>query len=488
VTTDEPDPRRWAALFVCVSALFITLLDVSIVLVALPSIGRGIGAGPSELQWVVSGYALAFGMVPIIGGRLGDDRGRRAVLLVGIASFVVFSAMVGLAPNPGVIIVARVLQGLSGGLINPQVAGLVQQLFPVRERGRAFGVIGTAVGVATASGPVIGGAIIALGGEQIGWRLCFLVNVPIGIASFLLCRRLLPSDVPREQKRQLDLPGVGLLALGMLGVLFPIVQFDAHRNLRLLLIILPALVVLAGFVSWERGPARRRGHPLIDITLFRLRSFSSGVTLAFVYFVGYTGTPLVLSLFLQFGLGFSPLHAGLTSAAYAVGTAISAPIGGRLVPRIGRKLLVGALMLFIVGVAAAAIVGLRAAGHVSNDALTFVLAGPLFVAGLGGGCVITPNQALSLADVNVSGGSTAGGMLQTAQRIGNATGSAMGSAVFYAVAASAVGLSGAARAGQYGRAYAAALGVAVLFGLGALGLAVRDARAPAPGDTPVPTR
>ncbi|MBE7190029.1 MFS transporter [Jatrophihabitans endophyticus] len=480
MTEDEPDPRRWAALFVCVTALFMTLLDVSIVLVALPSIGHGIGAGASELQWVVSGYALSFGMVPIIAGRLGDDRGRRAMLLTGIAFFVLFSATVGLAPTPGVLIAGRVLQGLAGGLINPQVSGLVQQLFPQHERGRAFGTIGTTVGVATASGPVIGGGIIALGGDSIGWRLCFLVNVPVGIASFLLCRRLLPKDQPRDHKRALDLPGAGLLALGMFGVLFPIVEYDSDRDFTQLVIVAPALAVLVGFVLWERGPARRRGHPLMDLALFKLRSYSSGVALAFVYFVGYTGTPLVLSLFLQYGLGFSPLHSGLTAVAYAVGTAVSAPIGGRLVPRIGRKLLVGALLLFVAGVAGAAVVGLLATGHLANDDIAFALAGPLLVAGLGGGSVITPNQALSLSEVDVAGGSTAGGTLQTAQRVGNATGSALGSAVFYGVAASAAGLSGAARASHYGHAYASALGLAVLFGLGALALAVHDARGAAP--------
>src|SRR3954463_13338992 len=151
VTNGETDldPRRWPALAACVSALFITLLDVSIVNVALPSIGASTGAGPSELQWVVSGYALAFGMVPIIGGRLGDGGGRRRMLLIGIAAFVVCSALVGLAPTPGVLIAGRVLQGLAGGLVNPQVSGLVQQLFPQHERGRAFGAIGSAVGIAT---------------------------------------------------------------------------------------------------------------------------------------------------------------------------------------------------------------------------------------------------------------------------------------------------------------------------------------------------
>src|SRR3954454_2664310 len=181
VTNGETDldPRRWPALAACVSALFITLLDVSIVNVALPSIGRSTGADASDLQWVISGYALAFGMVPIIGGRLGDDRGRREMLLVGVAAFVVLSALVGLAPSPGVIIAARVLQGLAGGLLNPQVSGLVQQLFPPAEGAKAFGVLGAVVGVATAAGPVIGGDIIALVGEQFGWSLCFLVNIPL---------------------------------------------------------------------------------------------------------------------------------------------------------------------------------------------------------------------------------------------------------------------------------------------------------------------
>jgi MFS family permease len=280
----ELDPRRWRALGVCVTALFTTLLDVSIVTVALPSIGRNTGAQPAELQWVVSGYALAFGMVPIIGGRLGDDRGRKRMLLLGIGAFTAFSAMVGLAPTPGVLIVGRLLQGLAGGLVNPQVSGVVQQLFPLHERGRAFGAIGTAVGVATAAGPVVGGTIIALGGPVYGWRLCFLVNLPIGVTSFLLCRAWLPSRPRSGQVRRLDLPGAALLAVGVFGVLFPLVQYDASRDARLALLLVPALGVLAGFVAWERGPARRRGHPLIDIGLFRVASYADGVALALLFF------------------------------------------------------------------------------------------------------------------------------------------------------------------------------------------------------------
>jgi EmrB/QacA subfamily drug resistance transporter len=483
----ELDPRRWSALAVCLSAVFLTLLDVSIAIVGLPSIGRGLGANPAQLQWVISGYALSFGMVPIIGGRLGDDRGRKTMLLVGVAAFVVCSAAVGLAPTPGVIIAARVVQGLAGGLLNPQASGIIQQLFPPAERGKAFGALGAAVGIATATGPVIGGAIIALGGEEWGWRLCFLVNVPIGIASFLLCRRLLPPDAPREGTRALDLPGAALLSVGVLGVLFPSVEFDANHDVRLFLLVVPALAVLAGFVAWERGPARRRGHPLIDLSLFRIRSYSDGVVLALLFFCGYTGTPIVLALFLQDGLGFSPLHSGLTASAYAVGVTIAAPVAGRLLARAGHKVLVGALVLFGIGVAGAALVAVLTAGHLDPADVALCMAPALFVAGLGGGSVITPNQALALAEVDVRGGSTAGGMLQTSQRIGNAVGAAVITAVFYAAVTGAPD-SGDARAAHYGQAYAMSLVVSVGFTLAALVMAVLDVRrrrvpAPAEADT-----
>lgn len=464
-----PDPRRWRALAVCVTALYLTLLDVSIVSVALYSIGEGIGAGATQLQWVVSGYALAFGMVPIIGGRLGDDRGRRLMLLIGIGAFVLFSAAVGLAPTPGVLIAARVLQGLAGGLINPQVSGLVQQLFPRWERGRAFGVIGTAVGLATATGPVIGGVVIALGGTEYGWRLCFLLNIPVGIAALVLCLRWLPPPGPRRGKaRALDLPGAALLTAGVFALLLPVVQFDATHDLRLAVLLVPAFGLLAAFVGWERGPARRRGHPLIDLGLFRIRSFGDGVLLALLFFCAYTGTPFVLALFLQEGLGFSPLQSGLTASAYAVGATVGAPVAGRLVPRVGAKVLVGGLVLFTAGVAAAGLTGALAAGRVTPLQVGLLLAVPLLVAGLGGGAVITPNQALSLAEVDARGGSTAGGTLQTAQRIGNALGAAAVTAVFYANAA-----GGPA---DYGHAYGLALAVSVVFALGALAVALRGLR------------
>jgi predicted MFS family arabinose efflux permease len=268
---------------------------------------------------------------------------------------------------------------------------------------------------------------------------------------------------------------VALLSVAVFGLLFPAVEFDAARDLRWVFLVLPALAVLAGFVAWERGPARRRGYPLIDLDLFGIPSYAGGVVLAILFFCAYTGTPLVLALFLQEGLGFSALHSGLTASAYAIGVVLSAPIAGRLLPRLGQKVLVGALVLFGTGVAVAAMVADVAAGSVPPAHVALLMAPALLVAGLGGGAVITPNQALSLAEVDVQEGSTAGGMLQTSQRIGNAIGAAVISAVFYA-AASQAPEAGAGREAAFGHAYALGLTVSVVFAVLALGVAIRGLR------------
>ncbi|MCU1655397.1 MAG: Arabinose efflux permease [Pseudonocardiales bacterium] len=472
VSSSDLDPHRWRSLALGISALGLTLLDLSIVSVILPPIGAATGANPTQLLWVVSGYALAIGIVPIVAGRLGDDYGRRRMLLIGIAGFVLMSAAVGLAPNVGLLLAARFVQGLAGGLINPQVSGVVQQLFPLPERGRAFGWIGAAVGVFTAAGPVVGGALVALGGPHFGWRLCFLVNVPIGIAVFVLCRMWWPPAA-RQVRRRLDLPGVGLLTIALLCVLFPAVEFTTRHDPLLALFLVPAAVFAAAFIWWEAHPARRRGYPLIDVTLFAIRSFANGLSVGLLFFCAFNGLGLVLALYLQDGIGMSAAKAGGVVALYAAGTAVGALVGGRLLPRLGSVVLPIALGVFAVGVTAAGIVSATLSGRLASGALVAALAGPLLVAGLGGGGVVSPNQALALADLGARGGSTAGGMLQTAQRIGNAVGAAVISAAFYYVATSG---HASDRAAHYGLAYGLALLVTLLFGVGAFVVAVADIR------------
>jgi MFS family permease len=342
---------------------------------------------------------------------------------VGVGSFAATSLLAGLSPTAGVLIVARVLQGLSGGLINPQVSGLVQQMFRPAERGRAFGVLGTTVGVGTALGPLVGGGVIALGGPHLGWRLVFFINVPIAVVVIWLARRLLPSVV-RSGHHRLDVVGSGLLGGATFCVLFAAVEYDTVRDARLALLAVPAVLLLVVFLRRERRLTQLERDPLVDFRLFREPSYTAGLVLAITFFPAMAGLPLVLALYYQQGLGYTALQSGLGVTAYAIGSSIAAPLAGRIVTRVGRPLVVAGTGTFGAGA-----IGLAIAAS-NGSALLFAPA--LLVMGFGQGAVITPNQALTLMEVDPITGSTAGGVLQTAQRIGLAIGQAVVGSVFFA--------------------------------------------------------
>ena len=436
-TADEaayvPDPRRWRVLAVSLVVGFMSLLDVTIVNVAVPSIRAGLDTSAATIQWVVSGYALAFGMTLVAGGRLGDAHGRRRMMVIGLVGFIVSSLAVGLAPSAAAIIVARLVQGASAGLLTPQNSGLIQQLFRGAERGRAFGMFGFTVAVASAAGPLIGGGLIALLGEENGWRSLFLVNVPIGLVALVLIVRLVPdnpvgngADVERDTR--VDLPGALLLGLAVLAVLYPLISLEGGVGLSLLLALAFPLLVWA-FLRWEVRTIAQGRPPLLDVSLLRsLPGYASGLLVGTLYFTGFTGIFLVLSVHLQEGEGFSPLGSALLLTPFAVGAAATSPLAGRLVGRIGRKVTVIAISVMILGTALAAWLVTS-----PTDTLWWTLAPAMLLAGIGGGGVISPNFTLTLAEVPPRMGGAAGGALQTGQRIGSALGAAALMTVYQAV-------------------------------------------------------
>ncbi|MEU4834632.1 MFS transporter [Streptosporangium sp. NPDC023615] len=456
------DPCRWKALTVCLVAGFMTLLDVSIVNVALPSIRTGLDASQSALQWVVSGYALTFGLALIPAGRFGDMYGRRNAFVFGVVLFTLASAAAGIAGEAAWLVVARLVQGLAGGVINPQVSGLIQQLFRGAERGRAFGMLGTVIGVSTAVGPMLGGALIHLGGGADGWRLVFYVNVPIGVLAVVLAYRYIRPRAPQERVREsVDPVGVLLLASGITLVLLPLVEGQEWHGAGRWASGAAGLVVLAGFTAWERRYGRH-STPVVDLSLFRRRSYALGVLLGTLYFAGFTAIFFILTLYLQNGLRYSPLEAGLTTTPFAAGSAVAAALGGRLVTRLGRPLVVAGLLL----VSAALGVTALAVRLVPGEHVAWAIALPLLAAGLGSGLVISPNQTLTLSEVPPATGGAAGGVLQTGQRMGAALGiAAIGSVFFAEVAASG---------GDHATAFRHSLLVTVAFVLVALAVAVTD--------------
>lgn len=458
----DPDPRRWKALSVTLVAGFMSLLDVSIVSVALPSIQQGLGTSPAGVQWVVSGYALAFGLALVPAGRLGDALGRRRMFLLALTAFVVFSGLAGAAPTTELLIAARLCQGLAAGALAPQNSALIQQLFSGAERGRAFGWFGATVGISTAVGPVVGGLILALAGEAEGWRWIFFVNLPIGAVALVLAARLIPRTEPGE-RGHIDLPGVALLGGGVLAFMLPLVEAEAGGLQRLWWLFPIGIGLVAAFVWWERRVVARHEEPLLDIRLLTgTPGYASGASLGTVYFIGFSGIWLVLALFFQNGLGWTPLQSGLAVTPFAIGSAASAVVGGRLVSRLGRRLTVIGLTLVVVGLTGAALVLLL----VPPAAAGWAVAAPLLVGGIGGGWVISPNTTMTLRSVPVRMAGSAGGALQTGQRIGSAIGTAGLAAIFYTVLAGT----------DQQPAVAAALGAAALAVAVALVIAVVEWR------------
>ena len=419
-------------------AIAMSLIGVSIVNVVLPSIQLGLGATDSDLQWVLSGYALTFGITLVAAGRAGDIMGRGPLFIAGVAIFTLSSVAAGLAPDPMSLNIARFVQGLGSGLLNPQAFGMIQQYFRGAERGRAYGALGSVIGVSVAIGPPLGGLIIELAGDLQGWRWTFLVNVPVGVLAIVLALRWFPRPMRTSAtaidgaRRPRDLDPVGALLLGLtvLVLLLPFVERNAGP---LIWLLLPAGAALLGvWVWWERRYQRRGRSPMVDLALFRIRSFSTGTLIAALYFMGVTSVWVLVALYVQNGENGSALEAGLVGLPAALLGAVSSHAAGRHVMRRGRQILLAGMVSALIGlVLSIVVIQLVDAADVSF----WWLVPTLSFIGIAQGMIITPNQTLTLAEVPLEYAGSAGGILQTGQRIGTAIGLAIITAVVFSVLA-----------------------------------------------------
>jgi EmrB/QacA subfamily drug resistance transporter len=427
MTVEEPYRRRWAALAVLLSAVFMDMADSQIVTVALPVIGRDLPAPPSALQWTAAGYTLAFALTLITGGRLGDRFGYRALFVLGTAGFGAASLIAGAAPATAVLLTARVVQGVCAGLMVPQVLAFIQSEFPAAERGRAMGFYGMTFPLGGLAGPLLGGLLTQadLFGWQ--WRPVFLVTVPNAAAAATGAALVMPA--PRRVERTgLDLPGVLLLGAALLAVLFPLVQ---GRELGwpgwAFALMVAAFPLLALFVARQRSRERAGRAVLVPLGVLADRTVTICLLVMPVFYAGM-GAFFVLTLHLQDGLGWSPLATALSLLPATAGIVAGNGIGMPMAPRLGRRLPVLGLILLLAGTTALVLVVTMAGPALSPWQLVVPVL--LFGAGLGLGA--SSLMFLTLAGVGPADAGAVSGVLNTVVQLGSAIGPATVGTAFFA--------------------------------------------------------
>ncbi|MFJ2634940.1 MFS transporter [Streptomyces sp. NPDC087422] len=420
---------RWLALAVVLAVEVMDLLDATIVGVASPSIQADFGGSSTRIQWIAAAYTLAFAVLMITGARLGDIVGRRRMFLIGVAGFAVCSLLCACSGSADMLIGMRAAQGAFAAMMVPQGLGLIREVFPPAEMGAAFGVFGPVMGLAAVAGPVLGGFLTDADLFGTGWRAIFLINVPIALVAFAAALRVLPeSRAPRPPR--LDVPGVGILSVAVLLLVYPLVQGrDLGWPLWSHLCMAASVPVLVLFARYQKSVRARGGSPLIEPGLFRHRGYTGSLAVGLVFFAALTGLMLVVTLYLQYGLGFSALHAGATMIPWAFGSAVGATLSGmRLGPRYGRRAVQGGLLLTALSVGAVALT-VRLAG---DSVTSWQLVPSLLVSGAGLGVVMAPFFDIALAGVSDQETGSASGVLNAVQQLGGSIGVAVLGTAFFA--------------------------------------------------------
>jgi EmrB/QacA subfamily drug resistance transporter len=421
----------YLVLAIVLSATFVQLLDASIVSIAIPPIQADLNASYAELELMVGGYLLTFACALLVGGRLGDVYGRKRLFLIGMAGFTAASAMCGFAPGPTTLVVARLLQGLSSGLMFPQVLSVIQVTFPPDRRHRAYGIYGTTLGVASILGPLLGGLLIEADLFGTGWRMIFLVNLPVGLAALGLGLALLPES-RAQHIRRVDPVGAVLATSGLFLVVLPLtIGRDHGWPWWTYLMLAAGLAILVGFALHQRERSRRGATPLVPWPLFGQRSFTVGLLVNLIFFLGVAPFFFYFIIYLEIGPGFSPLDAGLITLPVAIAAAIASIASDRLAGRLGRGGLVAGTLLLIAGMTLL-VVTLHGA-HGDRPAWSFVPA--LVLAGTGLGLFVALVVAVVLAGIRPDDAGAASGALATVQQAGGAVGIAVVGVIFFGLIA-----------------------------------------------------
>jgi len=434
---------RWVAFGAVITAAVMDLLDSTIAQVAAPTIRHELGGSYAVIEWVTAAYALAMAVGLLTGGRLGDIFGRRRVLLAGMAGFVLASAACAAAQSAGELIGARAAQGLLGAIMLPQVFGLIRDMFEAHEMGKAFGVYGPVMGLSAMLGPIAAGGLISANVLGTGWRMIFLVNVPVGLGALALGARTLPAGLAGSaggaggagaegaRPRRLDLPGALLAGTAMFLLVFPLAQGHSLGWPAWLFAMMAASVlVLAGF-GWYQARRQRAGRdPLVEPSVFRHRPFSAGIVFSIVFTGSLGGIVMIFNVFLQNGLGFTPWHSAVTTAPWAAGAFIGSAVGGIAMAKLGRRVLLAGLVVEAAGLAGIFLVMRVAGGGVS----TVDLLAPMVIGGIGMGMVFVPLFDIVMAGVRPQEMGSASGVLQTVNSLGMSLGIAGIGAIFFALA------------------------------------------------------
>ncbi|HEY7595593.1 MAG TPA: MFS transporter [Actinophytocola sp.] len=416
----QAHPRRWLGLFAILSADLLNLLDSTVGTIAAPAIRADLGGTTATLQWIAAGYTLAMAVGLLVGGRLGDMYGRRSMMAVGVSGFLAASLLCAVSGSPEMLLGSRVLQGLFGAIMVPQSFGLIRELFGA-EVGKAFALLGPVIGLATVLGPVVAGLLTDLA----GWRMIFLINVPLGAFALIVGKRVLPASEPPARGQRLDVKGAILAAAGMFLLVYPLTQgHELGWPVWTFAMLAASVPALASFAWYQANRARGGAPVLVRLAVFAKRSYSSGVAFVIAFFGVIAGFSLAVGLFLQLGLGYSPLRASLTMAPWAVGAFLGSAVGATVLANLGRRILHIGLTLM-----AAGLVLLLA---VMDSTVGFGgLVAPFAIYGFGMGMIFVPLFDIIVGDLADDEIGSASGVLTSVEQLGASLGIAVLGTVFF---------------------------------------------------------